>query len=177
MINIDYLNAANKIGKNGVRQEHLDNLSAVCMVHKNERIVKFSKFAPFTLFSFLDKAPIGDKVNLYFNNVDGESDFRQSINLLDSRDCKLIRPSHNPSNSGYFYYISNNSDSIVKIDVCKDNKLNAVATKVSISSLLDDMDDSCILLNESMGDHPYLSRFPEYIDRYNTIIDKRAIDN
>lgn len=173
MLNTSYLNEVNKIGKDGIRQEHLDYLSAVCLVHGEERIVKFSKFAPFTLFSFLDDDPIGDKVNLYFNNEDGESDFRQSINLLDNRDCKLIRPSHNPSNSGYFYYISNNSDSIVKIDICGDNKLNAIATKVSISSLLDNMDDSCILLNESMGDTPYLSRFPEYIDRYNSIIDNR----
>ena len=42
-----------------------------------------------------------------------------------------------------------------------------------INELLDNMEDSCIMLNESMGDYPYLSRFPEYIDRYNSIIDDR----
>lgn len=173
-VNDDYFKVANTIRESGFRREYLDHLSAVCMKHKREKQVVYSKFAPYTLCSFLDEQPIGDKVYIYFNNDEGERDFKWAIHLLDCKACKFIRPNHAPSESGYFYYISNDSDTIFKIDKCADNELNAVATKISINELMDVMEDSCIMLNESMGDRPYLSRFPEYLDRYNAIIDRRA---
>ena len=156
------------------RRKDLDHLPVACVVDDKEfRIIRYGIFIPRLLEDMLRNTRVGRTVKIYCSSEDCKEEIRKEINNTNRDGYVVVRNSHEPSKSGFYYYnIPGDKNSLIVIEEDADNSLNLTARRISIAELLYNMEDNSLLLNQALGDKATLTLYQSYLNKYHNIVNK-----